>query len=103
MKERDEKRNEYFYDCILQLKTKEECSNFFSDICTRQELNALCQRLEVARLLWLGRTYSTIAEETGASTATISRVNRSLVYGEGGYTPVLERTIGKQKEKSQNE
>lgn len=108
MKDDDYKRKELFYDCVLTLKTQEECRVFFEDILARQELNAICQRMEVARLLKLKYTYNTIAEKTGASTATISRVNRSLIYGEGGYELAFERIERKQeeetkKEKSQNE
>ncbi|MCD8089776.1 MAG: YerC/YecD family TrpR-related protein [Clostridiales bacterium] len=101
MKDDDSARKDFFYECVLQLKTVEECSAFFTDICARQELNAICQRMEVASLLDLGTTYSSIAEKTGASTATISRVNRSLNYGMGGYRLAMERRKEK-KEKSQN-
>ena len=84
------------FDGILQLKTTEECYAFFEDICTIHEIQSLAQRFEVARMLQKGVTYSEIAAKTGASTATISRVNRALNYGEGGYKTVLER-LGEEK------
>ena len=83
------------FEAILTLKTVEECESFFSDLCTVKEIKETSQRFEVARLLSAGFVYSDIAEKTGASTATISRVNRSLNYGEGGYKTAIER-LGKQ-------
>ena len=83
------------FEAILTLKTVEECESFFSDLCTVKEIKETSQRFEVARLLSAGYVYSDIAEKTGASTATISRVNRSLNYGEGGYKTAIER-LGKQ-------
>ncbi len=82
------------FEAILTLKTVEECESFFSDLCTVKEIKETSQRFEVARLLSAGYVYSDIAEKTGASTATISRVNRSLNYGEGGYKTAIER-LGK--------
>ena len=79
------------YNAILSLKTIEECSAFFDDICTIQELEALAQRLEVARQLDFGRSYVDINKTTGASTATICRVSKCLNYGDGGYKTVIER------------
>lgn len=79
------------FDAILSLKTKEECYKFFEDLCTVKEIQSFSQRLEVAKLLTQKKTYSEIENKTGASTATISRVNRSLNYGAGGYKIVLER------------
>ena len=79
------------FDAILSLENKEECYNFFEDLCTVNELLSLSQRFEVASMLKEGKTYLDIAEKTGASTATISRVNRSLTYGAGGYQLVLSR------------
>ena len=76
---------------VLALKNEEECSAFFEDIFTIQELHAIAQRLKVAGMLKNGMTCQHIAEETGASTATISRVNRSLNYGNDGYEMVMER------------
>ena len=79
------------FDAILSLETKEECYSFFEDLCTVNELLSLSQRFEVAAMLKSRKTYLEIAEKTGASTATISRVNRSLIYGEGGYDIVFSR------------
>ena len=79
------------FDAIMCLKDKEECYIFFEDICTINELLSLSQRFEVAKMLREQRTYLEIAEKTGASTATISRVNRSLNYGNDGYDMVFER------------
>ncbi|MBQ6392199.1 MAG: helix-turn-helix domain-containing protein [Eubacterium sp.] len=79
------------YEGILQLKSVEECKLFFEDLCTMNELISLAQRFEVARMLRENHTYQEIAEMTGASTATISRVNRSLTYGNDGYDLVLDR------------
>ena len=79
------------FEGILSLKSKEECYIFFEDICTINELLSLSQRFEVAKMLREQRTYLDIAEKTGASTATISRVNRSLNYGNDGYDMVFER------------
>jgi TrpR-related protein YerC/YecD len=82
---------EQLFDAILSLEDKDECFAFFEDICTINELLSLAQRLEVAKMLRKHRTYMDIAEKTGASTATISRVNRSLNYGNDGYDKVFER------------
>ena len=79
-----------FFDAVLSLKTREECYRFFEDICTIKELLSIAQRLEVARLLDEGMTFSVIAEKTGASTATIARVNKCIRYGAGGYRLVLD-------------
>jgi TrpR-related protein YerC/YecD len=76
---------------ILELKNIEECYRFFEDLCTIRELQALAQRFAVAGQLRAGVTYHEIAQKTGASTATISRVNRCLLYGAGGYRLALER------------
>ena len=81
-----------WFDAILSLKDRDECYMFFEDICTINELLSLSQRYEVARMLRGKKTYLEISEATGASTATISRVNRSLVYGNGGYDITFERT-----------
>ena len=78
-------------DAILTLKTREELQRFFEDLCTIQEINSMAQRFEVAQYLDKGLTYAQIADITHASTATISRVNRSLVYGAEGYKLALER------------
>jgi len=73
------------------LENMDECYNFFEDICTVSEIKAMAQRLEVAKMLKAGNTYTDICEKTGASSATISRVNRCLVYGADGYKTILER------------
>lgn len=83
--------NSPLYQAILKLKTPEECYNFLMDLCTVSELNAMEQRFEVAQLLNQGMIYNKILELTGASSATISRVNRSLNYGTDGYRLVIER------------
>ena len=82
---------DYLFDAILSLKDREECYTFFEDVCTINELLSLSQRLEVAKMLREQRTYLEIAEKTGASTATISRVYSSLNYGNDGYDMVFER------------
>lgn len=82
---------ESLFEAILTLENKEECFKFFEDLCTVNELLSLSQRFEVATMLRKHDTYLKIAEKTGASTATISRVNRSLNYGEDGYTVVFSR------------
>ena len=79
------------FDAILCLKNREECYTFFEDVCTINELLSLSQRFEVAKMLREHKTYLEIADKTGASTATISRVNRSLNYGNDGYDMVFER------------
>ena len=82
---------EALFDAVLTLKSKEDCYRFFEDVCTIKELLAMAQRYEVAKLLTGKMTYLDIAEKTGASTATISRVNRSLEYGADGYQLAFER------------
>ena len=84
-------KNGELYKAILLLKTEEECYDFFQDLCTVSELRAMEQRFEVATLLHGGMIYNDILERTGASGATISRVNRSLSLGVGGYDKVFER------------
>ncbi|HHO81523.1 MAG TPA: hypothetical protein ENN00_01560 [Bacillaceae bacterium] len=79
------------FEAILTLETLEECYAFFDDLCTVNELKAMAQRFEVARMLVEGETYAAIVEKTGASTATISRVKRSLYYGSDGYALVLHK------------
>lgn len=85
------KELDLFFKAILELKDIDECYMFFEDVATINEGKALAQRLHVAKLLKNKKTYSEIAEITGASTATISRVNRCLNYGSDGYNLVLER------------
>jgi TrpR-related protein YerC/YecD len=82
---------DFLFKAILTLKNEDECYNFFEDLCTVPELKAMSQRLHVAKMLSEKRVYSDIVNETGASTATISRVNRSLNYGSDGYSIVFER------------
>jgi TrpR-related protein YerC/YecD len=82
---------DYLFNVILNLETLEECYRFFEDLCTINELQAMSQRLQVAKMLLERKTYIDIAETTGASTATISRVNRSLNYGQDGYKIVFEK------------
>ena len=79
------------FDAVLSLKTKEECYSFFEDVCTVNEIISLSQRIAVAKMLREGYTYLEISEKTGASTATVSRVNRSLIYGSDGYEIVFNR------------
>lgn len=88
----------HLFEAILSLENKEECFAFFEDVCTVNELLSLSQRYEVARMLRNERTYHDIAEATGASTATISRVNRSLNYGNDGYDMVFARTPNQDSE-----
>ena len=80
---------------ILTLQTVEECYRFFTDICTIKELQALTQRLQVAKQLSEGRNYQEVYQDTGVSSATICRVNKCLNYGDGGYKTVLDRLGGK--------
>ncbi len=82
---------EDLYRAVLCLQTEEECEKFFADLCTVNELKSISQRVVVARMLKDKSVYSDIVAATGASTATISRVNRALHYGEGGYELVLDR------------
>lgn len=82
---------DYLFKAILTLKNEEECYRFFEDVSTINELKSLAQRLQVAKMLDEKKTYIEIAEATGASTATISRVNRALTYGSDGYNIVLDR------------
>jgi len=88
---RKKPRNEKMYEAILSLKNVEECMKFFDDLCTVSELLAMEQRYQVAFCLNNGMIYNDILAETGASSATISRVNRSLQYGNGGYSIVFDR------------
>lgn len=88
---RDENMD-YLFKAVLTLKTEEECAAFFEDLCTPQELRAISQRLHVAKLLTENRVYNEIVKQTGASTATISRVNKTLNYqAAGGYKIVFDR------------
>ena len=90
IKKKERSQSDLLYESILTLQSVEECKQFFQDLCTMSELRAMEQRLEVAILLSNGMIYNDILERTGASSATISRVNRALQYGEG-YQAVLPR------------
>ncbi len=85
------------YQAIASLKDEEECRRFLQDLCTISELKAMEQRIDVAMLLDDGLIYSEILERTGASSATISRVNRCLHYGAGGYKALIPSLKGKEK------
>ena len=82
---------DFLFECIMKLETLDECYAFFEDLCTVPEMKAMAQRAAVAKLLYDKTVYNDIVEKTGASTATISRVNRSLAYGAGGYDIVFNR------------
>ena len=88
---------DFLFEAILCLENKDECYTFFEDICTINELLSITQRFEVAKMLREQKTYLEIAKKTGASTATISRVNRSLNYGNDGYDMVFKRMQQKDK------
>lgn len=91
-KERQNADQEALFEAILMLHSTEECYAFFKDLCTYQELNAMAQRLQVAKMLHKGHVFHEIVEETGASTATISRVNRAIKDGCDGYQIIFSRT-----------
>ncbi len=82
---------DFMFEAILKLENLEECYDFFEDLCTVTELKAMSQRIVVAKMLRDKKVYSDIVAETGASTATISRVNRSLQYGSNGYEKIFAR------------
>lgn len=86
-----EENLEFLVTAVLALDDKQECLNFFEDLCTIPELKAMSQRLQVAKMLSENIVYSEIVEKTGASTATISRVNRSLIYGTDGYATIFKK------------
>lgn len=89
---KNESELQLLYKALLTLKTEDECAKFLEDLCTPQELKSIAQRLEVAKMLTDGMRYNTIVDKTRASTATISRVNKTLTYQTaGGYEVVLER------------
>ena len=94
MKPNVKDENRRLFAAILSLENEEECAAFFEDICTIKELQDMSQRLAVAEMLENGEKYQSIGDATGASTATISRVNKCLNYGSGGYRAVLERLKG---------
>ena len=89
-------KNDRLYKAILMLETEEECYNFFQDLCTVSELRAMEQRFEVARMLTQGKVYSEIRRETGASSATVSRVNRMLNYGTGSVAESVREDLAAQ-------
>ena len=95
----NEKLKDHLHDqlftAILELQNLDECYEFFEDICTIQEMKAIAARLEVARMLKAGDIYEDIVKKTGASTATISRIKRCLMYGSGGYGKILDRMAAK--------
>ena len=93
----DKPASDTLYRAIVLLQTEEECRNFLQDLCTVSELKAMEQRMEVAMLLDDGMIYSEVLDSTGASTATISRVNRSLNYGADGYKTVIPRLKGQEE------
>ncbi len=91
------KNADILFEAILSLKNKEECYKLFEDLCTIKEIQDMAQRFEVAHMLNENQVYSTITAKTGASTATVSRVNKCLMYGSGGYRMAIERIKGKKK------
>lgn len=94
MAEKNPRRNETIdalFDAILSLETREECYDFFEDLCTVKEISDMAQRLEAAKLLLDGSTYEQIVKTVEISTATISRINRCIQYGNGGYASILNR------------
>jgi len=98
MEKTDERAARQFFSAVLKLKTEDECRAFFDDVCTIKELQDLIQRFQVALMLDQGMNYLEISRQTSVSSATISRVNRCLVYGDGGYRTV----IGRMKDGGQN-
>jgi len=94
-----DKFTEDLFEAILLLQNKEDCYRFFEDICTVAEIKAMAQRLEVAKMLDRDLTYTDIAEKTGASTATISRVKRCLFFGADGYRAILDRLKKRKRQK----
>lgn len=92
-----DKNTDLFFDAILHLKSIDECYDFFEDLCTVNELKSISQRIVVAKMLREKKVYSDIVDETGATTATVSRVNRSLQYGCGGYDLVFDRMNGEKE------
>lgn len=93
----DDENIAFLYDAILTLENREECYSFFEDLCTISEIKEMSKRLLVAKRLSDNKVYTDIAAETGLSTATISRVNHCIKYGDGGYKTVLDRMSEKKK------
>jgi TrpR-related protein YerC/YecD len=100
MKNNHDENIEFLYKCIASLETAEECRNFFEDICTRSELQEISRRLKAARMLSEGVIYAEIAAQTGLSTATISRVNHCIKYGNEGYLTALKKMKSEEKKHS---
>ena len=94
-------RTDRLVDALLKLETREECYNFFEDLCTVKEISDMAQRLEAAKMLLDGRTYDQIVKAVEISTATISRINRCIQYGSGGYRETIEKVRGTQDPKKQ--
>ena len=104
MIERKSRRNpmtDALFDAILSLEDRDECYQFFEDLCTVKEVADMAQRLEAAKLLLAGKTYEQIVRSAEISTATISRINRCIQYGSGGYQAIIERLQEKEKGKEQ--
>ena len=100
MAEKNPRRNETIdalFDAILSLETREECYDFFEDLCTVKEISDMAQRLEAAKLRLDGSTYEQIVKTVEISTATISRINRCIQYGTGGYRQTIEKVREKQQ------
>ena len=93
----DKQNSDALYRAIVSIQSEEECRNFLEDLCTVSELKSMAQRMDVALLLDEGLIYSEILEKTGASSATISRVNRCLHYGAGGYQTIIPRLREQEK------
>ena len=94
MTDKNPRRNaltDALFDAILSLRDREECYRFFDDLCTVKEISDMSQRLEAAKLLLAGKTYEQIVKSAEISTATISRINRCIQYGAGGYQTIIER------------
>ena len=97
MEKRKISASDELFHAVLKLESLEECKAFFEDLCTIRELQDLTQRYDVATMLWQGKNYQEVSRLTGASTATICRVNRCLNYGSDGYRAVLEKEAGEKK------
>ena len=106
MIERKSRRNpmtDALFDAILSLEDRDECYQFFEDLCTVKEVADMAQRLEAAKLLLAGKTYEQIVRSAEISTATISRINRCIQYGSGGYQAIIERLQEQEKEKEKEQ
>ena len=104
MAEKNSRKNatvDALFDAILSLESREECYDFFEDLCTVKEISDMAQRLEAAKLLLNGKTYEQIVREVEISTATISRINRCIQYGTGGYRNVIDKVSSTEKPKKQ--